>query len=77
MISKKVKINCSFKQRLNSVNVLFHLSDMPKEFQSATFLKKIVFRPVMDLCRESGESRRSLSMYFSDNFQKCVNLMHH
>ena len=38
MISKKVKINCSFKQRLNSVNVLFHLSDMPKEFQSLTFL---------------------------------------
>ena len=29
MISKKVKINCSFKQRLNSVNVLFHLSYIP------------------------------------------------
>ena len=74
MISKKVKINCSFKQRLNSVNVLFH---MPKEFQSLTFLILIVFRPVMDLCRGSGESGRSLSMYFSENFQKCVNFMHH
>ena len=32
-------INCFYKQRLNSVNVLFHLIDMSKEFQSSTFLK--------------------------------------
>ena len=39
MISKKAKINCFFKQRLNSANVLFHLSDRSKELQSLTFLK--------------------------------------
>ena len=35
MISKMVEIKCFFKQRLNSVNVLFYLG----EFQSLTFLK--------------------------------------
>ena len=39
MISKKVKINCFFKQCLNSANVLFHLSDRSKELQSLAFLK--------------------------------------
>ena len=49
---KEVKINCFFKQRLNSVNILFHLSDRSKELQSLTFLKQIVLCLVVDLNRE-------------------------
>ena len=49
---KEVKINCFFKQRSNSVNILFHLSDRSKELQSLTFLKQIVLCLVVDLYRE-------------------------
>ena len=49
---KEVKINCFFKQRSNSVNILFHLNDRSEELQSLTFLKQIVLCLVVDLYRE-------------------------